>query len=138
MTWAEIQKAKARHERRLLRKRNVVGVAVGKKVVGGEETDELCLVVLVRKKLPEAELRSRERIPKRINNVTTDVVETGELEALGQRLHVVRRPVDRWRPAPGGVSLAHADVSAGTLGCVVRRDSEPFILSNSHILADSG
>ncbi len=138
MTWAEIQKAKARHERRLLRKRNVVGLAVGRKVIGGEETDELCLVVLVRKKLPEAELRSRERIPKRINNVTTDVVETGELEALGQRLHVVRRPADRWRPAPGGVSLAHADVSAGTLGCVVRRDSEPFILSNSHILADSG
>ncbi len=138
MTWAEIQKAKARHERRLLRKRNVVGVAVGKKVVGGEETDELCLVVLVRKKLPEAELGSRERIPKRINSVTTDVVETGELEALGQRVRMVRRPVDRWRPAPGGVSLAHADVSAGTLGCVVRRDSEPFILSNSHILAESG
>ncbi|MFQ5908868.1 MAG: hypothetical protein ACE5JE_08620 [Thermoplasmata archaeon] len=138
MTWAEIQKAKARHEGRLLRKRNVVGLAVGKKVVGGEETDELCLVVLVREKLPEAELSPRERIPKRINDVTTDVVEAGELEALGQRLRVVRRPVDRWRPAPGGVSLAHGDVSAGTLGCVVRRDGEPFILSNSHILSDSG
>ncbi|MFQ5552616.1 MAG: hypothetical protein ACE5EW_02735 [Thermoplasmata archaeon] len=138
MTWAEIQKAKARHERRLLRKRNVVGLAVGKKTVGGEETDELCLVVLVREKLPEAELAPRERIPKRINDISTDVVEAGELEALGQRLRVIRRPVDRWRPAPGGVSLAHANVSAGTLGCVVRRDGEPFILSNSHILSDSG
>ncbi|MFQ5918836.1 MAG: hypothetical protein ACE5I4_02165 [Thermoplasmata archaeon] len=138
MTWAEIQKAKARHERRLLRKRNVVGLAVGKKTVGGEETDELCLVVLVRRKLPEAELGSRERIPKTINNVTTDVVETGDLEALGQRVRVVRRPVDRWRPAPSGVSLAHRDVSAGTLGCVVRHASEPHILSNNHILADSG
>lgn len=138
MTWSEIQKAKARHERRLLRKPNVVGLAIGKKVVGGEETDELCLVVLVREKLPEAELAPRQRIPKRLNDVTTDVVEAGELEALGQRLRVVRRPVDRWRPAPGGVSLGHADVSAGTLGCVVRRDSEPFILSNSHVLSNSG
>ncbi len=138
MTWAEIQKVKARHERSLLRKRNVVGLAVGKKVVGGEETDELCLVVLVRKKLPEAALGSRERIPKRINNVTTDVVETGELEALGQRVRVVRRPVDRWRPAPSGVSLAHPNVTAGTLGCVVRHASEPHLLSNNHILADSG
>ncbi|MFQ6013561.1 MAG: hypothetical protein ACE5LS_07960 [Thermoplasmata archaeon] len=138
MTLAEIQKAKARHERRLLRKRNVVGLAIGKKVIGGEETDELCLVVLVRKKLPEAELSSRERIPRHINDVKTDVVETGELEALGQRLRVVRRPRDRWRPAPGGVSLAHVKVTAGTLGGVVHRGSERFLLSNQHILADSG
>jgi len=44
---------------------------------------------------------------------------------------------DRWRPAPGGVSIGHADITAGTLGCLVIRDGELFILSNNHVLANT-
>lgn len=37
---------------------------------------------------------------------------------------------------PCGVSVGHVDVSAGTIGCLVERDNEIFILSNNHVLAD--
>jgi hypothetical protein len=41
----------------------------------------------------------------------------------------------RVRPALGGCSLGHPSVSSGTLGLVVRRGDERFILSNAHVLA---
>jgi hypothetical protein len=34
-----------------------------------------------------------------------------------------------------GISCGHIHVSAGTFGCLVRRGSEVFILSNNHVLA---
>lgn len=39
-----------------------------------------------------------------------------------------------------GSSVGHPDVTAGSLGCVVRRPGgrAPLLLSNSHVLADSG
>jgi len=48
----------------------------------------------------------------------------------------------RMRPAPGGISVAHSLVTAGTLGCLVRgltapRDRRLMILSNNHVLANS-
>ncbi len=138
MTWKEVRRAKRRFERKLLRKANVVGLAIGKKVVGGVETEEPCVVVLVRKKLPEAELRPGDIVPRRVDDVKTDVVETGEIRALG--MSVVKPEQEstaRWRPAPGGVSIGHYRVTAGTLGCVVHRGSEAYILSNNHILADT-
>jgi hypothetical protein len=49
-----------------------------------------------------------------------------------QRTHYLRRPV------PGGVSIGHYQVTAGTLGCLVRDGNERlFILSNNHVLANS-
>lgn len=57
----------------------------------------------------------------------------GEIRALNQT------PKDRWRPAPGGVSIGHYGITAGTLGAVVRdaNTNEKLILSNNHVLADS-
>ena len=41
------------------------------------------------------------------------------------------------RPTPCGVSVAHYNVSAGTLGCLVELpDKTRCILSNSHVLAE--
>jgi hypothetical protein len=62
--------------------------------------------------------------------VPTDVVQTGRIRALQSR-------VERHRPAPGGVSIGHLDITAGTLGCLVRKDGDLFILSNNHVLANS-
>jgi hypothetical protein len=47
-------------------------------------------------------------------------------------------PTERHRPAVPGVSCGHIDVTAGTLGCLVRRGNQLFILSNNHVLADTG
>ncbi len=138
MTWEEVRRTKARHEARLLPKANVVGLAVGWKVVAGQRTEEPCIAILVRRKVPQAELRPHDLVPGAIGDVRTDVVETGEIRALGVAVtQPSPKATDRWRPAPGGVSVGHFRVTAGTLGCIVRRDSKRFILSNNHILADS-
>jgi hypothetical protein len=61
-----------------------------------------------------------------------DVIEVGEIRALQSR-------TDRWRPAPGGVSIGHYKITAGTFGAVVKDKSsgERLILSNNHVLANS-
>lgn len=44
----------------------------------------------------------------------------------------------RNRPAPGGVSVGHYAITAGTLGCwVTDRRGDTSILSNNHVLADT-
>jgi hypothetical protein len=70
-------------------------------------------------------------VPRQVGGVKTDVVETGVFRA-----HL--RPSDRWRPVvPPGVSIGNVNANtAGTLGCLVRRGSQIFILSNNHVLAD--
>ncbi|HVP25101.1 MAG TPA: hypothetical protein VMS81_03890 [Methanomicrobiales archaeon] len=117
-----------RHD--LLGRENVVATGIGYKVQSGERTGTLSIICSVAKKVPEARLPGRAIIPREVGGVPTDVVETGAFRALQAR-------TDRWRPAPGGVSIGHKDITAGTLGCVVRDDQGTYILSNNHVLANS-
>lgn len=81
-----------------------------------------------------------------------DVRRTGRIRALGGDAPVVRPPVvtaqaagetGRVRPVRPGVSIAHVDVTAGTLGAFVRSTSgngttgAVYALSNWHVLAGS-
>lgn len=112
-----------------LNRRNVVACGVGFKIKGVEQTCIPSIVVSVtRKERPET-LASSDMIPKMIQNVATDVIETGEIEALGLDRRLALRPV---RP---GVSIGHSDGTTGTLACIVRRGDQRFILSNNHVLA---
>lgn len=79
---ARIQEVKRRWEGALLRKANVVAVGIGYRQRGGRLTDELCLVVSVRRKVPPDELRPEDRIPAEIEGVPVDVQEVGPLRAL--------------------------------------------------------
>jgi len=114
----------------LLGRRNVVACGVGFKETEGRITDEPCVVVSVAKKMPEAQLSPADIVPKKLGEVKTDVRETGVIRAL-------QSPTERWRPAPGGVSIGHVDITAGTLGCLVIKDGQLFILSNNHVLANT-
>ncbi len=114
----------------LLQKPNVVATGVGYKFTAGKRTDTLCVVCSVERKLALSELKQIDRVPPEIDGLPTDVVETGPIRAL-------QSTTDRFRPAPGGVSIGHRDITAGTLGCVVYRDGQPYILSNNHVLANS-
>ncbi len=125
-----IREAKRRYEALLLAKKNVVAVGIGYKEVGGLRTDELCIVVSVVEKVPEAQLLEEDIIPKEVEGVGTDVQESGMIRALQAR-------TDKWRPAPGGVSCGHKDITAGTLGCLVGKGGQILILSNNHVLANS-
>jgi hypothetical protein len=120
----------------LLKKKNVVLVARGKKIVGGVTTDRYAIIVGVRKKITPrtkaaAQLGINNVVPRKIDGIETDVIEVGDIKALA---------VDRtkkWRPAPGGVSIGHFAITAGTLGATVKKKGVPHILSNNHVLANS-
>lgn len=70
------------HEQEILRYPNVVGVAAGIGMKGGEPSGRLCIVVYVGKKLPRTELKAGELLPERIEGVRVDVVEVGEVRPL--------------------------------------------------------
>ena len=115
-----------------LSKKNVVGVGVGYKVSNGVQTDTSAVVVLVRKKEAPYNLKSSDFIPKFAEGLApTDVMEVGDIKALSY--------TDKYRPAPGGVSIGHYKITAGTLGSLVYDavTGQPLILSNNHVLANS-
>lgn len=115
----------------LLKKKNVVLIYTGKKVVGGVETDRTAIRVGVTEKVPLAQLAKKDMIPKKIKGRETDIFQTEEIKALA----VDRK--SKLRPAPGGCSIGHYAITAGTLGMIVKKRGVRHILSNNHILANS-
>ena len=78
---AQLVDLQRRHVGWLLDHPDVTGVDVNHKTVSGEQTDQLSLVIWVKKKLPEKELSEKRRLPRDIEGFPTDVVE-GEIEPL--------------------------------------------------------
>ena len=113
----------------LIHKANVVYVRSGKKIIGGVNTGRDAIVVGVTNKVPMNQLRKEDRIPKKIHGRETDVIDKTE--------KIVAFRTSKHRPAPGGVSIGHPKVTAGTLGMVLTRSGDRFILSNNHVLANS-
>lgn len=128
----DIARAVDRHKELVLSKPNVIGIGVGFREVRGRITDEMCVVALVRTKIPKAGLTPEALVPTKLEGVSTDVMQVGTLRALASR-------TERQRPVPGGVSVGHYKVTAGTLGGIVRDKSSGarLILSNNHVLANS-
>ena len=75
---------KARHEKDLLRKANVVAVGVGFREQGGRVSDQVCIVVSVRRKVRRNQISPGDVIPREIEGVPVDVKVTGEIRALKQ------------------------------------------------------
>jgi hypothetical protein len=127
----EVERVQVEYKATLLALPNVIGLGIGLKTVQGRRGDELCLVALVRRKLPRAALEPEAIIPDELDGVATDVVEVGDVQAQVSR-------TSRQRPAPGGISLGHTRITAGTFGCIVRDRStgDALLLSNNHVLAD--
>jgi len=115
MTLEEIRRVKAKYIDFLFGKPNVVACGVGYKEIGGARTDELCMVVSVAQNALRAELAPDDLVPQALEGIKTDVQETGVIRAL----------------------QGHTDKTAGTLGCLVSRGDQVYILSNNHVLADS-
>lgn len=115
---------------RLLTRGNVVATGIGYKITKGQKTSTLSIVCSVVEKLPSSRLSTQDMVPETINGIPTDVVETGHIRAMQSR-------TDKYRPAPGGVSIGHRNITAGTLGCLVKKNGKIFILSNNHVLANS-
>ncbi|UCC87744.1 MAG: trypsin-like peptidase domain-containing protein [Anaerolineales bacterium] len=130
-TLSAVLAAKQNHLQNLLKRPNTVACGIGYKVTDEGPTDELSVVVSVTRKLPLAQLAESDLVPRMVDGIKTDVIETGTFRAFQSHR-------DRWRPVvPPGVSLGHINVTAGTFGCLVRRGNELFILSNNHVLANA-
>lgn len=114
----------------LIKKQNVVATGIGYKISNGEKTDELAIICSVDTKKPLSKLSAADQIPFQLNGITTDVVSTGPITVFQNRM-------GRFRPAPGGVSIGHYQITAGTLGCLVQKNGVQYILSNNHVLANS-
>ncbi|MCK4454670.1 hypothetical protein KAW18_03705 [candidate division WOR-3 bacterium] len=112
----------------LFEKKGVVATGIGYKTINNKQTSELSIICSVNKKISTVKLCKKDLIPPVLKGVQTDVVETGIIKSLHTSKH---------RPAPGGVSVGHIDITAGTLGCVVRKNGVRHILSNNHVLACS-
>lgn len=131
-----------------LERPNVTSVGVGYKRVAGKATKELSIQFTVGKKAAPEQLEAlgTERLPEKLVvngiEVPTDVLERSYDAHL--KLEATLRKPDRKKrvdPIVPGVSIAHPDVSAGTVGAVVydARTGAPYVLSNWHVLqGDTG
>ncbi len=77
-----IEEVKEKYEQELMNKAGVVGCSIGYKQIGGKKTDKLSIVCYVKKKKKEEDLKVKDIIPREIEGVPTDVVESGELKTL--------------------------------------------------------
>lgn len=118
--------AARQNEDHLFRIPNVCSVGVGYKYVGGERTDEISVVVSVRRKAPLRELRSavpREVLGRDGRYVQTDVEEERPLVAAAD--------YNRYRPLLAGTLI----VGGGTLGgwVVDPSDLTRALLTSNHV-----
>jgi len=109
-----------RRDAQIMKSPNVVGVAMKP-----DENGDWGIYVFVKEMLNSH--RWFERVE--LEGMTIKVLESGEFEANQYRLQ-------GHRPAPGGISIGHFAISAGTLGGIVYIGGLRYILSNNHVLAN--
>lgn len=114
----------------------------GKKIKGGRDTGEEAVVFAVEKKrdVPASQMLPPVFLvpPAGDPNGPQIVIPTDVVEC--PRFEVQIDPKKRIRPAPGGVSYGHKDITAGTLGGWVRRPGDVdnwYALTNAHVGADT-
>ena len=124
------------------RKANVIGcdLQLRKRRRKGKIVDELCFVVFVKKKIPLARLAVKDIIPKTLEGVPVDVIETGVLKAPPKfeirKRRRKKRAVDKtgkFRPLVAGISTGHVQITAGTLGWFVEKNDQILPASNAHV-----
>lgn len=133
-------------------RQNVHAIGVGHKMVNGSPAPGTGLVVRIHvvQKIAPSLLPPRDRIPEQIDGIPTDIIESAPAFAIGKASAAAPlaapactgRRREAQRPLIGGISTAHQDVTAGTLGYFcrsLRHGDDPgmiYILSNNHVLAN--
>lgn len=150
----ELVHAKSAFKRVVAGLPGVNGLAIGFKRVNGHDTPELAIVVFVDRKLPLADVPSRQRIPNRYGRYVTDVQQMSR-----ERCNCSEEPGvgELARPLMGGTILSaftanplckiggeqfplstdsETAFSQGTFGCVVRSRSDGKLcaLTNQHVV----
>ncbi|MGH2532407.1 MAG: hypothetical protein ACRDJW_08880 [Thermomicrobiales bacterium] len=117
---------------------NIQGVGIGMSEPGGPGTPgEPTLAVFVAEQTSIDQVRSvvvESFGVEAAGDLPLSVHESGVFDAQSHHFYI--------RPAPGGVSIGHPRVTAGTLGCLsigrsAPRNSRLMLLSNNHVIANS-
>ena len=128
--------------RRVVDTKNVVAVGISEKVSQGKPTGTLALTFYVERKLPLSKMKANVAVPPAVpESISGPAVIPTDVVAVGRpRLEVtnLKSPLATRKPLQPGHSIGHVKVTAGTFGAVVTRDGKFLILSNSHVLANSG
>ena len=116
---------------------NIVGAGVAEKWSDGAPSGVLSLCFYVKKKIPKERVKAANMLPPVMAApngaaIFTDVVEIGKV------VPQLTLPLVRRKPIQSGYSVGHFAITAGTLGAIVTRGGKKYLLSNSHVLADSG
>lgn len=110
-----------------LSKGEIVGHGIGVETSSGSPV----IRIYAKGMTSERAFRRAHSIPNAIDGLETRIARTSGLEALSSPGR------QRTRPILGGLSVAHYDATAGTIGCFVEDEhGAVFILSNNHILAN--
>jgi hypothetical protein len=134
----KIRQVKDKNIDSLLKKANVVGAGIGRRIKGGQLTEELCLKIYVEKKMAKSQLSSKNLVQEEIKGVKTDIVGVGKIRFFQCNQKTRKRPAVGGDSCGSCHSLRYGYIMAGTLGCVVidNTDGKRCILSNNHVLAD--
>lgn len=124
----DIHDVKARHKNELAAIDGVVSVGVGE--------DEIVVGYIdatpgIKDKIPD----ELEGVPVRMDRIGEIGPEIGTHADITEDTGMAERTT-RTRPIPGGVSIGHQDVTAGTSGFVMTAGTAEFIASNNHVLAN--
>jgi hypothetical protein len=115
-------------------KHNVVAIGIGHKLVKGKSTGDHSIRFYVERKIDKKVIPRNFRLPKRVGNVRTDVIETGRFVVLEPPQRRRMRPV---RPGCSiGCQPKSGHLMAATFGAIVAKDGKHYVLSNNHVLAN--
>jgi hypothetical protein len=119
--------------RTIFEDRNIVAIGIAEKETEKKKTGELSLCFYVEKKIPKSRMKINKMIPPVLSVADRTAVFT-DVRQIGK----VRPQINKRKsPLSSGFSVGN-DNETGTLGAIVKKGSKFFLLSNSHVLADSG
>jgi hypothetical protein len=112
---------------------DVTGIDIGYKYKDDERTETLAIRLHVKEKLPKSALEAAEIFPEEIEGFPIDVIQGNyKPDAVTAPSIEATDRTQRFSRLQPGISVAHKNVSAGTLGLIVKdnRSGRPAILSN--------
>jgi len=124
---SEVVRVKEKYERYLLSLEGVTGVGINGSIR-----------IYVEKLTPQL----AKMLPRELDGIPVRIIETGKIIPMSINAVAVAHAIyadrtERYRPAPGGVSIGHPEVTAGTLTgrAIDKKDGSIVGLSNNHVVA---
>lgn len=118
-----------KYQDELLKLDGVRDLGIGYPMKGGElQTEQLSIIVYVVRKFKEEELPKEQIIPKELDGIPVDIIESNPVEQ--------EEPLSD--PLLGGIGISNVNLSArGTLGAIVRKNDGTdtlYGLTNWHVI----